>query len=84
MLLLSAAGAGDRYPRLIESGEAPFFPPKTRGKSAMKEILMPKTSKATEEGAVVRWSRKEGEQVKKGEVLLEVDTDKVTMGKISG
>ena len=50
----------------------------------MKEILMPKISKATEEGAVVRWLRKEGEHVKKGKVLLDVDTDKVTMETMSG
>ena len=31
--------------------------------------------------AVVRWLRKEGKQVKKGEVLLEVDSNKVTMKK---
>jgi len=31
------------------------------------------------EGNIVRWAKKEGDAVKKGEVLLEVETDKAVV-----
>ena len=39
---------------------------------------MPKFGMTMEEGAVVRWHRQPGETIQKGEVLLEVETDKAT------
>lgn len=43
------------------------------------DVIMPKTGMAMEEGSVVQWLKKEGEKVEKGEPLLEIETDKVTM-----
>jgi len=40
---------------------------------------MPKAGMAMEEGKVIRWLIKEGEQVTKGEPLIEIETDKVNM-----
>ena len=40
---------------------------------------MPKAGMAMEEGTIVRWFKKEGDRVKAGEPLLEIETDKVTM-----
>ena len=40
---------------------------------------MPKAGMAMEEGTIVRWFKKEGDRVKTGEPLLEIETDKVTM-----
>jgi len=40
---------------------------------------MPKLGMTMEEGTVVRWLKAEGEPVAKGETLLEVQTDKVTL-----
>ncbi|HOL35877.1 MAG TPA: E3 binding domain-containing protein, partial [bacterium] len=40
------------------------------------EIIMPKLGETMEEGYVNKWLKKEGDRVKKGEVLLEVMSDK--------
>src|SRR2546429_6849953 len=39
---------------------------------------MPKLSDTMEEGTIVEWKKKSGEQVKTGEVLAEVESDKAT------
>jgi pyruvate dehydrogenase E2 component (dihydrolipoamide acetyltransferase) len=41
-------------------------------------IEMPKLSDTMEEGAVANWLKKEGEPVKEGEPLVEIETDKAT------
>ncbi len=43
------------------------------------EILMPKLGQTVEEAKIERWLKKEGDEVKKGDVLLEVTTDKATL-----
>ena len=43
------------------------------------EVIMPALGMAQETGKVVRWLRNEGDQVLKGEALLEIETDKVTV-----
>jgi pyruvate dehydrogenase E2 component (dihydrolipoamide acetyltransferase) len=43
------------------------------------DIIMPKLGLTMEEGTVVRWHAAEGERVEQGQVLLEVETDKVTV-----
>jgi len=43
------------------------------------EILMPSVAPSMTEGNIVRWAKKEGDPVKKGEVLLEVETDKAVV-----
>ena len=45
----------------------------------MVEIIMPKMGDAMTEGKVVRWYKKSGDVVKKGEPLLEIETDKVNL-----
>ncbi len=42
----------------------------------MKPIIMPKLGLTMEEGTILLWKKNEDEIVKKGEVLLEVETDK--------
>ena len=44
-----------------------------------QEVIMPKAGMAMEEGKVIRWLKYEGEAVKQGEPLLEIETDKVAM-----
>lgn len=41
-------------------------------------IRMPKMSDTMTEGTIVAWHKKEGDQVKSGDVLAEVETDKAT------
>jgi pyruvate dehydrogenase E2 component (dihydrolipoamide acetyltransferase) len=43
------------------------------------EVIMPALGLAQETGKVLRWLKTEGESVTKGEPLLEVETDKVTV-----
>jgi pyruvate dehydrogenase E2 component (dihydrolipoamide acetyltransferase) len=42
-------------------------------------ILMPRLSDTMTEGVIAEWHKKVGDQVKKGELLAEVETDKATM-----
>ncbi len=45
----------------------------------MAEVSMPRLSDTMEEGTIARWLKKPGDEVKRGEVLAEVETDKATM-----
>src|SRR5512134_2347839 len=42
-------------------------------------VVMPALEMAQETGKLVSWKKKAGEQVKKGEMLLEVETDKAVV-----
>lgn len=42
------------------------------------EVVMPKLSEGMIEGTVVKWLKKEGGKVEKGEPLVEVMTEKAT------
>jgi len=44
-----------------------------------KDILMPLLSPSMTEGTLVKWLKKEGDTIKSGDVLAEVETDKATM-----
>jgi pyruvate dehydrogenase E2 component (dihydrolipoamide acetyltransferase) len=43
------------------------------------EITMPQLSDTMTEGTLVKWLKKEGEAIKAGEIVAEVETDKATM-----
>ncbi len=43
------------------------------------EIVMPRLSDTMEEGTILRWLKRDGEQVKRGEELVEIETDKANM-----
>jgi pyruvate dehydrogenase E1 component subunit beta len=43
------------------------------------EILMPALSPTMEKGNLAKWLKKEGDQVKSGDVIAEIETDKATM-----
>src|SRR5579859_4908662 len=45
----------------------------------MKTVEMPKLGDTMEEGKILHWLKKEGETVKKGEPIAEVETDKVNI-----
>src|SRR5690349_24852222 len=42
-------------------------------------ILMPALSPTMEKGNLAKWLKKEGDKVKAGDVLAEIETDKATM-----
>ena len=43
------------------------------------EIIMPKAGMAMEEGTIVRWLKEIGDEIRVGDPVLEIETDKVTM-----
>lgn len=45
----------------------------------MEKIIMPMLGETMSEGIIAKWRKQEGEKIEKGEVLLEVTTDKATL-----
>jgi pyruvate dehydrogenase E2 component (dihydrolipoamide acetyltransferase) len=45
----------------------------------VRPIVMPKLGQSEEEGTLVRWLKKEGEAVAKGDILFEIETDKALL-----
>jgi pyruvate/2-oxoglutarate dehydrogenase complex dihydrolipoamide acyltransferase (E2) component len=45
----------------------------------MTQILMPALSPTMTEGKLARWLKKEGDAIKAGDVIAEIETDKATM-----
>jgi pyruvate dehydrogenase E2 component (dihydrolipoamide acetyltransferase) len=45
----------------------------------MADIVMPRLSDTMEEGTILRWLKRDGEQLRRGEELVEIETDKATM-----
>ena len=43
------------------------------------EILMPALSPTMEEGTLAKWHVREGDEVRTGDVIAEIETDKATM-----
>jgi pyruvate dehydrogenase E2 component (dihydrolipoamide acetyltransferase) len=43
---------------------------------AVSKVVMPKLSEAMETGKIIKWLKKEGDQVTGGDILAEVETDK--------
>jgi len=43
------------------------------------EVVMPKLGETMEKGKIVKWLKKEGERVQRGEPLIEIETDKTTL-----
>ncbi|WP_309628374.1 2-oxoglutarate dehydrogenase complex dihydrolipoyllysine-residue succinyltransferase [Brevundimonas sp.] len=51
--------------------------------SASVDITIPVMGESVAEGAVGKWSRKSGDTVKKDEILVEIETDKVALEVVS-
>jgi pyruvate dehydrogenase E2 component (dihydrolipoamide acetyltransferase) len=45
----------------------------------MADIVMPRLSDTMEEGTILRWLKRDGEQLARGDELVEIETDKATM-----
>ena len=43
------------------------------------EVIMPKLGVDMQEGQILEWKKKEGDEVKEGEILLEIMSDKTNM-----
>jgi pyruvate dehydrogenase E2 component (dihydrolipoamide acetyltransferase) len=45
----------------------------------VKEFTMPMLGEVMEEGVLQEWRKKEGDAVKRGEIILDVETDKAVI-----
>ncbi|HZR43898.1 MAG TPA: dihydrolipoamide acetyltransferase family protein [Ktedonobacteraceae bacterium] len=45
----------------------------------MPEITMPRLSDTMQEGTITRWLKKPGDEIKRGDIIAEVETDKANM-----
>src|SRR3989339_1736690 len=45
----------------------------------VQTVIMPKLGQTVEESTIVKWHKREGEPVKKGEILFEIETDKAVL-----
>src|SRR6266536_3209937 len=45
----------------------------------VSKVVLAKLSPTMEEGTIVKWNKKEGDAVKQGDVLAEIETDKANM-----
>ena len=53
----------------------------------MADVIMPKLGLTMEEGTIVQWHVSEGDTVKEGDALCDIETDKLTKvveAKVSG
>ena len=50
-----------------------------KGRMMAEELVMPRLSDTMEEGTIGRWLKQEGDAIKEGDVLAEIETDKATM-----
>src|SRR4030095_5690495 len=53
--------------------------PAGAAKEMAVSVVMPALEMAQETGKLVRWFKQEGDEVKKGDMLLEVETDKAVV-----
>jgi pyruvate dehydrogenase E2 component (dihydrolipoyllysine-residue acetyltransferase) len=51
----------------------------TAGQAAQLEIAMPRLSDQMEEATVIQWLKRPGDAVRRGDPLVEIETDKATM-----
>ncbi|MCE5276453.1 MAG: 2-oxo acid dehydrogenase subunit E2 [Planctomycetaceae bacterium] len=54
------------------------MPPVSAG-SPVVPVLMPQAGQSMEEGTIVAWRVKEGDQIKAGDIIFDVETDKATI-----
>src|SRR3970282_2033756 len=41
------------------------------------EVIMPKMGESVSEGTIIKWHKKEGDKIKRDEIIFEISTDKV-------
>src|SRR5215207_4241312 len=45
----------------------------------MADVSMPRLSDSMEEGTILKWLKSDGDEIKRGEELVEIETDKANM-----
>ncbi len=75
----AASGGGKAEQPKAEVASTPSTPAIDTSGIKAEIVLMPKMSDTMSEGVIAKWHKKVGDQVKSGELLAEVETDKATM-----
>src|SRR2546426_11756587 len=75
-MVSSHRGVGEADPAASRGASAAALLPEER--RSMPDVNMPKLSDTMEEGTIVEWKKKSGDEVKTGEGLAEVESDKAT------
>ncbi|HVX51194.1 MAG TPA: pyruvate dehydrogenase complex dihydrolipoamide acetyltransferase [Chitinophagaceae bacterium] len=78
----AAAKAAEQQPAAAapaEPADAPVQAPAIDVSKMEEVVLMPRLSDTMTEGVIAAWHKNIGDDVKKGEVLAEIETDKATM-----
>src|ERR1700720_27358 len=60
-------------------GAPPNVPAAKHGEPMPINILMPALSPTMEKGNLAKWLKHEGDKIKTGDILAEIETDKATM-----
>jgi len=65
----------------IETGKEPVANPENHGTAGIagEIVLMPRLSDTMTEGVIAAWHKNVGDNVKKGDLLADIETDKATM-----
>ena len=83
-----AARAGRRLATLAALARRPARPPRRAEEApgafagtlpGMADVAMPRLSDSMEEGTILKWLKSDGDEVKRGEELVEIETDKANM-----
>jgi len=79
----AAAPAAEKKEEAPKQEQAPQAAPASGGSVDLSKIeeviLMPRLSDTMTEGVIAEWHKKVGDDVKKGDLLAEIETDKATM-----
>src|SRR5258706_8426272 len=75
----SARQQPDASPPARRPNAPPNVPAEKHGEPMPINILMPALSPTMEKGNLAKWLKHEGDKVKTGDILAEIETDKATM-----
>ncbi|MCE5325131.1 MAG: 2-oxo acid dehydrogenase subunit E2 [Planctomycetaceae bacterium] len=73
------AGATLNSVERVSEAPAPSAAPAGELPAGVTAILMPQAGQSMEEGTIVAWRVKEGDRVKVGDIIFDVETDKATI-----
>ena len=73
------ARPADRRPRSRALAPSGVQPRKRGTVPRMADVAMPRLSDSMEEGTILKWLKSDGDEVKRGEELVEIETDKANM-----
>ena len=62
-----------------KAAPTPAQPAASVPEGAVTPVLMPQAGQSMEEGTILAWKVKEGDQIEVGQVIMEIETDKATM-----